>query len=147
MESVFTQKLTRPAEEDIKKALGMTYPLWNTLEEYVKKEYPAALEEWNYSEKFGWSFRMRDKKRVLVYFLPRDNFFKIALVFGQKATEVILKSTVSQTIISEIKMAKVYAEGRGIRIDVKNKTVLNDLKKLISIKITNGFPEISELAN
>ncbi|HET6765762.1 MAG TPA: DUF3788 family protein, partial [Chitinophagaceae bacterium] len=77
------------------------------------------------------------KKRALIYLLPRDGFFKAAFVFGPKATDIILKSTISENIKEEIKAAKVYAEGRGIRIEVRNKKILNDLKKLIMIKIGN----------
>jgi hypothetical protein len=61
--------------------------------------------------------------------LPRDGFFKVALVFGQKATELILASTVSEDLKNELKAAKVYAEGRGIRVEVKNKSIIDDIKK------------------
>jgi hypothetical protein len=33
--------------------------------------------------------------------------------------------------------AKSYAEGRGIRIAVTNEAILEDIKKLITIKISN----------
>jgi hypothetical protein len=33
--------------------------------------------------------------------------------------------------------AKVYAEGRGIRIEVKDETVINDIKELINVKLAN----------
>jgi hypothetical protein len=36
-----------------------------------------------------------------------------------------------------LRSAKVYAEGRGIRIDVKSKAVLKDVLKLVRIKITH----------
>ena len=71
----------------------------------------------------------------MIYLLPREVFFKVALVFGQKATELILASTVSEDLKNELKAAKVYAEGRGIRVEVKNKSIIDDIKKLIAIKI------------
>ena len=47
----------------------------------------------------------------------------------------------SSSISTEIKMAlnsaKAYAEGRGIRIDVKDEAIINDIKELINIKLTN----------
>lgn len=138
MKSVFTQKDITPTNNDLKKSLCNTYELWETLVAFTKRAHPHALEEWKYSgEKYGWSFRMRDKKRVLIYLLPRDAFFKAAFVFGQKATDVILNSTISESIVDELKSAKVYAEGRGIRIDVKDKSVVADIKKLITIKTEN----------
>jgi hypothetical protein len=37
----------------------------------------------------------------------------------------------------ELSAAKVYAEGRGIRIEVKDETVINDIKELINVKLAN----------
>jgi hypothetical protein len=138
MKSFFADKAKQPTETELKKALNKNYDAWITLAEFTKKSYPKATEEWKFSgEKYGWNFRVSDKKRALIYLLPRDGFFKAAFVFGQKATEAILKSNISDNIKDEIKAAKVYAEGRGIRIEVKNKNILTDLKTLITIKIGN----------
>ncbi len=125
-----------PTIKDLETALGSTYKLWKNCIDFTKHVYPEVVEEWNYSgDKFGWSFRLKDKKRVLVYLLPRDKFFKVAFVFGQKATDAIFESPISENIKSEIRSAKVYAEGRGIRVDVKNISVIHDIEKLIEIKI------------
>ncbi|HMT30067.1 MAG TPA: DUF3788 domain-containing protein [Bacteroidia bacterium] len=138
MKSIFVNKAVVPTEENVLSALGNTYDLWQTLVLFVKKSSPQVFEEWNFSgEKFGWSFRIKDKKRVVVYFLPRDKFFKVAFVFGQKATDLILKSTISDSIKTELKSAKVYAEGRGIRIEIRDQNQLDDIKHLIEIKIAN----------
>ena len=129
-------KSSMPTIKDLETALGSTYKLWKNCIDFTKHVYPEVVEEWNYSgDKFGWSFRLKDKKRVLVYLLPRDKFFKVAFVFGQKATDAIFESPISENIKSEIRSAKVYAEGRGIRVDVKNKSVIHDIEKLIEIKI------------
>jgi hypothetical protein len=136
MQSIFTDKKKKPDEADLKEALSRTYPFWKTIAEFTTQAYPSATEEWNYSsEKYGWSFRISDKRRVLIYLLPRDKFFKTAFVFGQKATDEILKSDVSDSIKKELNAAKVYAEGRGIRLEVKDKTLISDIKKLILIKV------------
>jgi hypothetical protein len=137
MQSIFTDKEITPTEKDLRKALGSTFDLWQKLVDFTNQSYTAAKEKWSFSNaKYGWSFRISDQKRVLVYLLPRDGFFKVALVFGQKATDEILKSTITEKIKTELKNAKVYAEGRGIRIEVTNRTIMNDIIKLISIKIS-----------
>lgn len=74
---------------------------------------------------------------MIVYLLPRDKFFKVAFVFGQKAATEIFKSDLPAEIINELKSAKVYAEGRGIRIEVKDKARVNDILKLVEIKIAH----------
>lgn len=138
MKSIFIEKEKMPTEESLKIALGQTFKLWSTLVTYTKKADPDSMNEWNYSsDKFGWSFRISDKKRVLIYLLPRDKFFKVGLVFGQKATDEILNSTISEFIKNELNSAKKYAEGRGIRIEVRDTSVIDDIKQLIAIKVKN----------
>jgi len=138
MPSYFTDKKFIPTNQDLKKTLGSTFSIWESLVDTTKTLYPKAIEEWNFpGEKYGWSFRIKDKKRVIIYLLPQDKFFKVSLVVGQKATEIILNSTIADDIKTALRNTKVYAEGRGIRIDVKNKSPLKDIQELIKIKLTN----------
>jgi hypothetical protein len=83
----------------------------------------------------GWSFRIKDKRRAIIYLLPGKEEFRAAFVFGGKAFEAIKKSDVSPKIISELESAKVYAEGRGVRIPVPDRAVLKDIFILIDIKL------------
>ncbi len=137
MTSIYTDKTKEPNVAELKNALGDTYILWEQLVAFTKSTNPKAFEEWKYSGvKYGWSFRVCDKKRVIIYLLPREQFFKIAFVFGQKATDKVLESNVAQAIKDDLQAAKVYAEGRGIRIDVKDDSNMKDFLTLISIKIT-----------
>lgn len=134
--SIFTDKNIIPNNDNLKESLGDTYQLWQLIRDYVISKYPKGIEEWNCSN-YGWSFKIKDKKRAIVYLLPRDKFFKVAFVFGQKATDVIMQSQISQAITTELSSARVYAEGRGIRIDIKNDNIISDIKSLIDIKIDN----------
>ncbi|HEY3370495.1 MAG TPA: DUF3788 domain-containing protein [Prolixibacteraceae bacterium] len=136
--SIFTNKTAVPTDALLKDSLGQLDDLWQSIRQYVHLQYPQATDEWNYSgDKYGWNFRIKDKKRALIYLLPRDQFFKVAFVFGQKATDTIMQSKVSQNIKSELDSARVYAEGRGIRIDIQNDQFINDIKELIDIKIAH----------
>jgi hypothetical protein len=66
--SVFTDKEKIPSEEDLMKALGNSKSLWDEIKKYVLALYPEGAEEWNYSgKKYGWSFRIKDKKRAILY--------------------------------------------------------------------------------
>lgn len=134
--SIFTDKDQKPVIADLMQPLAETFPLWMKIREFVLEKYPTGLEEWNFpGAKYGWSFRIKDKKRAIVYFLPREGFFKIAFVFGTKAMNEILTSNISEKIKSDLQNAKVYAEGRGVWIEVKDDLNLTDIKKLIEIKL------------
>jgi len=132
--SIFLDKDSIPTSTELTLELGDTYYLWKLIEDYVHVQYLKYIDEWNCT-KNGWSFRIKDKKRAIIYFLPREKYFKVAFVFGQKATDVIMKSDIAAEIKKELDAARVYAEGRGIRIDIKNNKVVNDVKKLITIKL------------
>ncbi len=136
--SIFQDKATIPTEENLIESLGNAYELWKHVQDIVMDLYPAGFAEWNYpGKKYGWSFRIKDKKRAIIYFLPRDKYFKLAFVFGQKATDLIMDSDISTAIKEELEQAKKYAEGRGIRITIKDDLLIPDIKKLIEIKLSN----------
>jgi hypothetical protein len=136
--SIFTNKLIVPKNEDLVVNLGSTYSLWRQIREFVYQKYPNGVEDWNFPGKnYGWSFRIKDKKRAIIYFLPRNNYFKVAFVFGQKALDLILETNISESIKTDLLNAKKYAEGRGVSIDVKNETNIPDIQKLIEIKLAN----------
>ncbi|MBE0639806.1 MAG: DUF3788 domain-containing protein [Bacteroidales bacterium] len=136
--SIFRDKAIEPTEKDVMEKLGASYLWWKKIREFVMACYPAGATEWKYpGQKYGWNYRIRDKKRVIIYLLPRDNCFKVALVFGQKATDLVLGSEISAEIRDQLAKATKYAEGRGIRIDVKDEMTIADINKLILIKLEN----------
>jgi hypothetical protein len=137
-QSIFMDKSKTPTDKDLELALGHTYAVWHLIRDYLYALFPAATDEWTSpGEKYGWSYRIKFKKRTIIYFLPRDGFFKVAFVFGQKAVDKIVESHVKAEIIKDLQEARVYAEGRGIRIAIKDSTLINDVKELIEIKLAN----------
>ncbi len=134
--SIFSNKAIQPNDMDLAANLGTTYRLWIQIREFVYQKYPNGSEDWNFPGKnYGWSFRIKDKKRAILYFLPRYNYFKVAFVFGQKALDYIIETNISESIKKDLLAAKKYVEGRGVRIDVKDETIIPDIQKLIEIKL------------
>lgn len=133
--SIFEEKSIEPTAEMLNNALKGNAVLWEKICDFVVMQYPAATKEWNYSGvKYGWSFRIKDKKRAIIYLLPRDGFFKAAFVFGQKAYAHIQNSEISEYIKRELSEARVYAEGIGIRIDVSEAN-MDDVMNLVKTKL------------
>jgi hypothetical protein len=136
--SIFNEKQIVPDEKMLQIALGESYSFWQQIVNFTLIEYPKGTSEWKYpGAKYGWSFRVNDRKRVIVYLLPRNGFFLVALVFGQKAFEKVMESTVNENIKSDLSVAKPYAEGRGIRITIRNEIILQDIYTLIQIKLSS----------
>lgn len=129
-------KTARPSVRDLTDKLGAAYPLWKRICEMVFEKYPNGLAEWNYpGKKYGWSFRIKDKKRAIIYLLPRKNYFKVAFIFGDKAVNAIQESTIANELKIELFNAKKYAEGRGISIPVIDDSLFPDIEKLVELKL------------
>jgi hypothetical protein len=136
--SIFMDLSKIPETTDLAFPLGKTYPIWKEISDFVIEKYPAAIEEWHVAvKKYGWGFRIKDKKRAIIYLSPREGFFLVAMVFGQKATDQILNSDISANIKEELMNSKVYMEGRVIRCEIHDNTYIDDIKKLVEIKIAN----------
>jgi hypothetical protein len=134
--SIFTDKSIMPAESDLSEILGKFHKLWIGICEFTLKKYPKGVLVWNFEgAKYGWNFRIKDKKRTIIYLLPRSGYFKVAFVFGEKAYNEIMNSKISNEVKTELSQTNKYAEGRGIRIEIKNENQLSDIEKLIDIKL------------
>jgi hypothetical protein len=137
-EIIFTDKSKSPTTAELRSVLGKSFPLWNSLIEHTIKTKKEAEAVWNFSgPKYGWSLRIKEKKRIIIYLLPREGFFKISFVFGDKASKDALNYVISDNIKKIISTARVYAEGRGFRIDIDNPGIIKDVRRLIDIKLAD----------
>lgn len=83
--SVFMEKAIIPSQEELEERLKSTYDLWKSLKGYVMEKYPSGEAEWNYPGKnYGWNYCIKDKKRTMIYFLPRDRHFRVAFFLVRK---------------------------------------------------------------
>lgn len=134
--SIFIEKEHQPTQADLEEKLGKEQTqLWKTIRDFVWEQYPNAVEEWNFpGKKYGWSFRIKDKNRAIIYLLPREQAFKVAFVFGQKAYDYIMEYNIDEAIKEKLKNTHKYAEGRGISFPATTE-IIHDIKKLVEIKL------------
>ena len=90
---------------------------------------------WKFST--GWSLRILHKDRVIVYLTPQQDQFLVSLALGEKAVAAARAANLSAPILSIIDDAPRYAEGRGVRIPVRNSRQLTTLARLACIKHEN----------
>ena len=135
--SIFDDKERMPDEAALTRALGKARARWDRLCAFVRAEVPGIEELWSISggAKAGWGFRLKDKKRVVLYLIPGERTFKAGIVLGAKATDAALASAIPDSIKDAIRAAPVYAEGRGFRIDVDSVATVAALETLIRVKL------------
>jgi hypothetical protein len=95
-------------------------------------------ETWIFSgANWGWSLRLKQKKRTVLYMTPCKGYFQVGFALGEKAVTSAHSSTLPDAVLAIIDGAKKYAEGRAVRIEIRNKKDLENAKKLSFIKMAN----------
>lgn len=129
---------TAPTAKTIAKALGGAASVWVRLKDGLCREFEPLDEEWAFAgAKFGWSLRLKRGKRVIVYLTPCAEHFLASFVLGEKACAAARAEDLPQPILTSIADAPKYAEGRGIRIQVRTAKEVDDIRKLVAIKLAN----------
>ena len=136
--SAFDDKLKKPGAGDLEKMLGRTSTHWDDLRTHVAAEYAPLDETWNFAgAKWGWSLRLKQKKRTVLHMTPCKGHFLVGFALGEKAVKAAHDSHLPDSVLSVIDEAPKYAEGRGVRIEVRNKKDRETVKKLAAIKMAN----------
>lgn len=134
--SVFDDKSAAPARQELEVMLGATMALWDRIVAGVSDENPPIIEAWNFAgAKFGWSMRLKRKDRVLLYLIPQTGHFLAAVVLGEKAVTAAHTAGLPPGVIAAIDAARPYAEGRGIRLPVRNIEDVEVILELARIKL------------
>jgi len=115
--------------------LGPSGPLWGQLQKGLQAAYGPLAEEWHFGKAFGWSFRLKEKTRAVVYMTPRRGHFLASFALGEKACLAAEDAGLPQAMLALIRDAPRYAEGRGVRIPVRTKRDLAGVEKLAAIKM------------
>jgi len=134
----FYDKTQKPTDEELEEALGPAIGLWHELRKSIAREFPPLAEEWVYGGKnYGWSLRLKQKKRAILYMKPLAGHFLACFALGEKAVQVAHRSDLAVSVLKLIDKAPKYAEGRGVRIEVKAAKDVRGAVKLARVKMAN----------
>ena len=136
--SAFEDKSKQPNADELAQVLGKSHSLWNELQRAVCSLFSPALVEWGYASKStGWGMRIKTEKRVIVYMTPCRGYFRASFALGEKAVQAAHNDKLPAKILAAIDAAPKYAEGRGVRIEVRTKADVKAIAKLAAIKLAN----------
>ena len=137
--SAFGDKSKQPTEEDLKVTLGNTYVHWHSLQKQITSLYTAS-PEWGFATKnTGWGLRLRAEKgkRVVLYMTPCKGYFLASFALGEKAVKAAHESDLPLAVLEIIDGSKKYAEGRGVRLEVRSPEDVLNIVKLASSQMAN----------
>jgi hypothetical protein len=136
--SAFDDKAHPPTGKTLQDTLGRTGALWILLTENLQASHGPLAEEWNFSGKaYGWSFRLKRKKRTIVYMTPCSGYFLASFALGEKACLAARTVGLPAAWLTTIDEAPRYAEGRGVRIPVRRRSDVTNIEKLAAVKAAN----------
>jgi len=138
IENAFIGKLTQPTPKELAARLGASAELWNQTVAEITKACGITDKEWNcYSPKAGWSLRLKQKKRNVVYLAPCDGCFRVAFVLGDKAMKTARSAEFPEKYAKLIADAPRYPEGSAIRFEVTTGDDVVAVTQFAKIKIEN----------
>lgn len=131
LQNAFIGKGQCPTDKELDEALGPARRLWDEL----VRDTPT---EWNsYSVKAGWSLRLKQGQRNIVYLSPGRGCFLASFALGDKAVQAARQSGLPPRVLRIIDEARRYAEGTAVRVGVRNAADLPIVRKLMAAKTAN----------
>ncbi len=136
--SAFDDKSSVPDADAIVRTLGRTAALWTTLKESLAAEFDHLAEEWTFAGKaYGWSLRLKQKKRAIVYLTPCEQHFRASFALGGKACAAAQSAGLSRETLALIEAAPRYVEGRAVRIPVRTRADVDQVVRVARVKMAN----------
>lgn len=136
--SAFADKAKQPDEAALREVLGRSSVHWQAIVDALARDYPPLDLAWQHGgAKWGWTLRLRQKKRTIVYLTPGQSHFVAGFAVGEKAAQAARRAGLSPALLRAVATAPRYAEGRAVRLDVRNRQDRADVLGLAAVKMAN----------
>jgi hypothetical protein len=137
--NAFLGKAERPGDAELAATLGKAAPLWEEFIDWMAKIKGVSAQEWKgiYVNKYGWSLRLKQKDRNIVYLGPGEGCFMVAFTLSDKAVSEARSTRLPRAVAETIAAATRYPEGTGVRLLVHGPGDLPAIRKLAAIKMAN----------
>jgi Protein of unknown function (DUF3788) len=137
--NAFLGKADQPSEAEIAAALGPAAPLWSELIGEVTADAGKVTQEWKgiYVNKYGWSLRLKQRGRNIIYLSPCHNCFRVAFALSDKAVNAAKEANLPKDVVEALATAPRYPEGTGLRLTVNRPVDLPAIRKIAQIKLAN----------
>ncbi|MFN2232903.1 MAG: DUF3788 family protein [Anaerolineales bacterium] len=132
----FTDKKQQPTEAEIQRVMGAGLSYWEELVQYVRQQY-APDEEFRfmYGKKYGWALRFQMRGKLLTSFYPTNGGLTVQINLGPAAIEQALEMRLGEHVVGVINRATAYSEGRWLFIPVKSPRDIQDIQRLIALRV------------
>lgn len=134
----FLDKSLAPDETALHAALGKSAARWMKLTTRLARELGPLDAKWTYSgASYGWSLKLAQRKRAVVYLLPRTGGFLAAFALGEKACAAASAAELPGELRDLIDAAPRYVEGRAVRFPVRTERDVESVCTLAALKLAH----------
>lgn len=137
--NAFVGKAERPSEAELTAMLGASVAVWNEFIAWMANEEQVAEQEWKgvCVKKYGWSLRLKQKSRNIVYLGPGKGCFMVSFVLSDKALKAAKEERLPKSVANVLATAPHYPEGNGVRLVVERSRDLAPIRKIAAIKLAS----------
>lgn len=137
--NAFVGKDERPSDAEVAAALGAAAELWDGFIEWMAGEKDVTGQEWKgvVVKKYGWSLRLKQKSRNIVYLSPGRGCFLVGFVLSDKALQAAKAARLPKAVQQILAGAPRYPEGNGVRLVVRRGADVAAIRKIAAIKIAS----------
>jgi hypothetical protein len=126
----------KPTDDYIFGILGDKQKLWKEIMSHMNQNYDGSAGVWNYyKDGKRWLFKLIYKKKTVFWIGIIEDTFRVTFWFGDKALLLINGSTLPEKIKEEFATSKKYGAIRAVSIIMKEKSDVDNVLELISIKV------------
>ena len=134
--NVLSDESVQPTEELIFSIIGDKALLWKQTMSYLYENNRDITETWKYyKDGKSWLFRTLKKKSTIFWIRILEDTFRIAFWFADRLEPVIIQSDLPASLKKEYENARRFNKSRSIYIDMQDSGDLQNVKKLIDLKI------------
>jgi hypothetical protein len=135
--SAFADRDHEPQPADLARVLGRSAGRWDEFVAHLESEFAPVTREWIFAgANWGWSLRLKRKKRAIVYLTPREKFFTAGFALGEKAVAAARAAGLDAATRKLIDEADRYAEGRAVKFEIRTKADLAPVRIIATAKMS-----------
>ncbi|ATW25085.1 DUF3788 domain-containing protein [Candidatus Formimonas warabiya] len=128
-----------PSFEEIKQFIGEGEPLLSELHAYINRAYQIQpqMAYSKCSAQPGWNLKYRKSSKSLCTLYPLEGYVIALVVIGAKEEEEVEMAleTFTPYVQNLYRKTSFSCGGRWLMIEVRDKSVLDDIKRLMAIRL------------
>lgn len=130
-----------PSMDEIREYIGRSKGYWDELTSYIEEAYRVKpqMAYSTCSMQPGWNVKYKKSSKSLCTLYPMDGSFIALIVIGAKEEDEVKMGMDAGLFTNDVKLlfdkTPYSAMGRWLMIQVSNSLMVDDIKRLISIKV------------